>query len=116
MHTLTRQERLCNKEDFLRVYREGKRVRLPGLTVIFTKNSLPYSRIGISIGRRFGKAVQRNRAKRIVRELFRKNKDRLPRGYDLIFSPGRKLLEIPWKDLERCVVHALGRIDKGDSV
>ncbi len=111
-HTLSPAERIKDREDFSRTFKAGKRIRTPGFTIVFAPNGLDYSRIGISVGRRFGRAVQRNRAKRIFRELFRLNKDQLPKGLDYIFMPGPKLRELGWTELQRELRAAAGRITK----
>jgi len=72
--TLTRYERLRRQSDFTNLFKNGKRIKLPGLTIIYVSNGLTWYRMAIGIGRKFGKAVQRNRAKRQLREFFRRNK------------------------------------------
>ena len=82
-------ERLRRKRDFDRVYAEGEFRRGRLLGVRFVPNGLDYSRLGLALGRGWRKAVDRNRAKRLVREAFRTNKDRLPRGLDILVLPWR---------------------------
>jgi ribonuclease P protein component len=52
--------------------------------VIAAENRLAFTRLGLSVGKRVGGAVRRNKIKRILREAFRKNRDRLPAGIDLV--------------------------------
>lgn len=86
---LTRNERLRRQGDFTNLFKNGKRIKLPGLTVIYIANGLKRHRIGIGIGRKFGKAVQRNRAKRVLREFYRRNKDMFTK---LLYSQANKVL------------------------
>lgn len=51
------------------------------------RNEVGFARLGISVGRRFGSAVARNRAKRVIREAFRQIRHELPPGLDLIVVP-----------------------------
>ncbi len=89
--------RLAKRREFDRVFKAGRRVKLPGLTIIYASNGKAVSRLGISVSkRRLPKAVQRNRAKRISRELFRRNKDLFGEGYDFIFLLGKKFLDHPY--------------------
>ncbi len=68
-------------------------MRLKGLTVRWVPNSLPWSRIGTSVGRRFGNAVRRNRVRRVLKELYRTRKGQFPQGIDMVFMPQRGFLE-----------------------
>ena len=53
-------------------------------------NQLTVTRLGIAATRKFGGSVQRNRAKRLIREMFRRNK--IAGGYDIVVIPKRELL------------------------
>lgn len=84
---LPRPERLCGKGAFNLIFKAGKRIKLPKLTIVFALNRVDYPRMGISIGRSFGRAAGRNRAKRLIREFFRRNKEIFPKGHDIVFIP-----------------------------
>ncbi|MCD6199393.1 MAG: ribonuclease P protein component [Deltaproteobacteria bacterium] len=104
--SFSKKERLTGAKNFVRVYRKGKRIKLPGLTIISARNYLPYCRIGISASKKIGGATERNRAKRLIRELFRTNKWIFPSGYDLIFVPYRKFFHLDWNELKSNLVKA----------
>jgi ribonuclease P protein component len=53
-------------------------------------NDLPYSRLGLSVSRKSGNAVQRNYWKRSIREAFRLNREQLPTGIDLVVRPQKE--------------------------
>lgn len=82
--TLTRSERLGKQSDLKTVFAAGSKVNTAGAKVVYLKNSLSYSRFAITIVRKFGNAVVRNRAKRIFRELYRLNKNKILTGMDII--------------------------------
>lgn len=69
---------------FAKIYKKGGRVPGPGAAAYFMRNRLPYSRFGITAGKKVGGAVKRNRAKRIIRAAYRKNELLLPIGYDIV--------------------------------
>ena len=91
-HTRSSELFLKKKEDFDRVKREGRRCRTSLFDVIFCSSPTEETRIGIVVGRRFGKAVDRNRGKRIFRELVRKTRSLLVQGYDIIIFPKQPVL------------------------
>ncbi len=81
---LTRAERLKRTSDFDRVFAGGCRAKGRGARLIFVGNALGYNRFAVCPVRKYGSAVERNRAKRICREVYRTHKDRLESGYDII--------------------------------
>jgi|GEM_PF-766923 len=81
-----KSERLRRRRDFLTVYAEGKRYSSRLFTIFARATDQPWSRLGITVSRKIGKAVCRNRVKRLIREVFRKNKRRLPCSLDLVVN------------------------------
>lgn len=77
-------ERLLRSADFVRVLRRGRCFRAPALRVHFHEGRTEFSRLGLVVGRKMGRAVLRNRIKRRLREVFRTSKARLPRPLDLV--------------------------------
>jgi ribonuclease P protein component len=71
-------DRLLGRADFLRVLAQGRRLhtRHFGLTLAPAPAARP--RLGLVVTKRLGKAVRRNRVRRLLREFFRRHKDRLP--------------------------------------
>ena len=87
---LGRGERLRRQPEFKRVYERGVRCHGRLCTVFLLPNQLPVPRLGIAATRKLGGAVQRNRAKRLIREVFRQNK--LAAGLDVVVVARRELV------------------------
>src|SRR5262249_4515457 len=85
-----RAEHIRRRADFERVYEQGAKVHGRYATMFLAPNGLRIGRLGIAATRKLGSAVERNRAKRLIREVFRQNK--LASGYDLVVVPKRDLL------------------------
>jgi len=87
---------LRGSSDFEKVYRTGKRYEGSFLTAFVLANSLTHHRLGITASRKaLGKAVNRNRAKRLLRETFRVTSPRLDflqQKYDWVLNARRTLL------------------------
>ncbi len=88
---------LRNRTDFQRVFRRGRRVRSPGITVLMLEGPSVVPRIGIVAGKKVGNAVNRNRAKRRLREAAYLADLRPQTDYILIAGP--KCDEIVFRDL-----------------
>jgi len=74
-------------DDFRRVFRRRCSVGDGQIVVYGHSNDLPHARLGLSVSRKVGGAVVRNRWKRLVREAFRLSRLHLPAGTDLIVIP-----------------------------
>jgi len=108
-YTFSRSERLRKSSDFDRVYSSGKRFTSSTLTVIFDASPVGATRVGLSVGRRIGKAVVRNRVKRLLREAFRLNKHRVKKGYDIILVARKGVEELNFRQVEALVMDLFGR-------
>jgi len=80
---LRRHERLAARADYTRCYRHGRRLRTPYFTIYAYRHGEDVIRLGLAVGKTIGIAVVRNRVKRRLRDLFRRRKELVPRGYDL---------------------------------
>lgn len=79
-----KSRRLVSNSQFQAVLSRGRR-RSDGLLVLYmAQNDCGYPRLGVSIGKSHGNAVERNRLKRLLREAFRQNQKEIPAGFDYV--------------------------------
>ncbi|HEV3276388.1 MAG TPA: ribonuclease P protein component [Terriglobia bacterium] len=93
--------RLLRRNEFRRVYQEGKRRSAPLCTVFFRSNGLAESRLGLTVPTAVGNSVLRNRVKRRVREVFRLNRAAIPGGWDIVVNPRKDVSRVPFPTLVR---------------
>jgi len=103
---MERRARLRRQADFERVRKEGRSWPHPLLVLVALPNGLDYTRVGVTASRRVGRAVDRNRAKRLLRESARHLYHLVPPGWDLVLIARREILSAR----EPQVREALGRL------
>lgn len=86
LYSFLKEERIRRRSDFQSIYKEGARYQSRHFQVSICPNHLPHSRLGMSVGRKIGSAVQRNRLKRLIREFFRLNKGVFPDCTDSVIT------------------------------
>ena len=105
---IRRIERIRRRPEFLRVYERGMRVRGRYATLFGLANQQSCGRLGIAATKKLGGAVLRNRAKRVVREIFRRNK--LAPGHDIVVVPTGEFLRASQAAVEAEYRHNVARI------
>jgi ribonuclease P protein component len=96
-----KQFRLLRRVNFQRVYEQGQRRSASLCTIFYRPNGLAQTRLGITVPRRLGTAVLRNRIKRRVREVFRLHRRELPGGWDVVMNPRPAAAAVAYRVLER---------------
>ena len=92
-----RERRILNREDFLVVSRRGSGRHGEHFKVIFLKRGDRPTRLGLTVSRKVGGAVQRNRIKRMVREFFRRNLPNFPAKTDISVVAKRGAADLDYK-------------------
>lgn len=85
-HTYRRADRLTHAREFQAAFRGTLKKSQGPLVVFAAPNGAGRPRLGLSVGRRVGNAVTRQRLKRYIREAFRRHKGELPPGHDLVVA------------------------------
>ena len=106
LHTST----LTLNKEFRRVYYRGKAFSTPVVVVYALKNHKGYNRIGLTATKKIGKAVQRNRARRVMREAYRLLEPKFPVGYDYVLVARSKTTQCKMDEVHRAMKFALGKL------
>ncbi len=110
---LRRTDRVRRRPEFERAYDSGIRIHGRFMMLFVAPNGGTTPRLGVAATRKLGSAVERNRAKRVARELFRRH--RVAAGLDIIIVPRREMLDAPFASLEADYVATLARRDREPS-
>lgn len=89
-----RAARLLRHSDFERVYKQGRRHFSPHMTVFYLRQTEGGARVGFTVGRVLGGAVQRNRIKRRLREAVRLRRSALKGAVDVVINPKKSVLTV----------------------
>ena len=102
--------RLKKRYEFRQVQLSGRRIHTPHFLIVVQPNALSTTRLGITVTKKVGSAVQRNRIKRVVREVFRRNRALFPASHDVVFIAKRGSQGIDFATLLNEVQRAAGKL------
>jgi len=104
-----RRFRLTRSTDFKRVRSEGKSYAHPLVVLMVSRSDEEVTRVGVSASRSVGGAVERNRAKRLLREAMRPLMTDLPAGWNVILLARAPLLQAHFSDIKSALQGLLQR-------
>lgn len=104
---MQRHLRLRRKQDFARLRQQGRVWRHPFMIVSVTPNALPHNRYGFVTSKSLGKAVVRNRIRRLLREAVREVHGHLRQGYDIAFIARPPIVGQPFQAVRQAVYTVL---------
>ena len=113
--TFRKAEHLRSPLDFQRVYARRCAASDAWLLVQVCGNGLTHCRLGLSVSRKYGNAVARNRLRRLYREAFRLSKHELPEGLDLVLIPrstNEPTLDVVQKSLKTLAQQAARKLTR----
>ncbi len=91
--------KLKENRDFRRAYNRGKTFVTSAFVLYVNKNRMGNVRLGITAGKKIGKAVKRNRAKRVITAAFRFVLPQIKDGYDFVIVARTKILDLKSTDV-----------------
>ncbi|GIP36027.1 ribonuclease P protein component [Paenibacillus sp. J2TS4] len=103
-----KQNRLAKREDFNKVYRWGKSTANHQFVLYRRNKSTPDPlRVGVSVSKKVGNAVVRNRIRRVVKEIIRLNLDRIEGNSDIIFIARKPVAEMNYDEIQKSLMHVM---------
>ncbi|UQZ84491.1 Ribonuclease P protein component [Paenibacillus konkukensis] len=105
-----KKNRLTKREYFDKVYRGGKSMANHQFVLYYYPRPQQESfRLGISVSKKLGNAVVRNRIRRVVKEIVRLNRPKFAGGYDFILIARKPVVGLTYQEVEKSILHVFKR-------
>ena len=98
---------LKDNKQFKKIYSKGKSFANNLLVIYYMKNNLSVVRLGITVNKKVGKAVVRNRVRRLIKESYRLKEKYLAEGYDIVFVSRIRAKDATDKEISGAMHHLL---------
>jgi len=102
---------LTKNYEFKRLYNKGRNVASKYVVIYCTKTGKPENRLGITVSTKLGGAVQRNRIKRRLKEIYRLNENSVRIGYNIVIVARMRSRDAGWSDLQSSVLSLFYKLD-----
>jgi len=93
-----KEERITSSGRYRVIYRQGVWKSSRNFTSVIYNNTQGIKRLGITVSKKTGNAVKRNRIKRLLREFFRRNKDLFPAGCDVVLMARKNMPPLTYNE------------------
>lgn len=108
-------ERIRKNKEFFHLYKKGKRYRGKYFNLVYLSSASSSSRMAVVVSKKVGNAVKRNKFKRWIRTLFRRNKNLLKDPLDIIIVVKKEIIEASWLRLQEDYLTAIQSISESRS-
>lgn len=108
--TLGPLERIRKKKDFFFLYKKGNRYRGKYFNLIYLSSAAKFSRMAVVVSKKTGNAVERNKIKRWMKNLFRRNKELFIKPLDIIIIAKKEICETTWPHVQQEYLAAIKSI------
>ena len=102
---------LKKNHEFKRLYNKGKSAASQCAVVYCRRNGKPENRLGVTVSTKIGGAVQRNRVRRRLKEIYRLNEHILPMGYDIVVVARVRSRYAGYREIESSVLAAFRKLN-----
>ncbi len=102
--------KLKKNEEFRQVYSKGKSMANKLLIIYITNNNIDEVRVGFTISKKVGNSVIRSRVKRLMKEGFRLNVDKIKKGHDIVFVARTTAKDKSYREIESAMLHLLRKM------
>ncbi len=102
--------RIVRTSDYRMLYKTGRKIYSERFVLFIRENGLGRHRLGITVSRKVGGAVVRNRIKRLLREIFRKSYGEIPKQLDIVVNVKADCAGAGYNDLRIEFLAAVQRI------
>lgn len=105
---MKKEFRIKKNEEFSQVFNQGKSVANRQFVLyVLEKEGQKHFRLGLSVSKRVGNAVTRNRVKRLIREIFRQLEKQLEDNYDYVVIARKPTAEMDFHEMKKSLQHVL---------
>jgi ribonuclease P protein component len=106
-------ERILRRNDFILVAKKGKRVRNSYFTIVYSRNNFGATRLGLTVSKKSGNSVRRNKIKRKIREYFRTHKCCFNKKWDINVIAGPEAGDLKSALFDQSLSDVFSKIGEG---
>lgn len=108
---LQKENRLKKRKEFKYIYGTGKSVYSKYITIVFTPTKLEHCKVGFSVSKKIGKAYERNKVKRRLREIIRLNFNQLNGKYNYIIVAKTGIVVLNFNELKDELLQLINKVN-----